>query len=107
MEASNVVRMPPATYVNFLRIAQSSGELFLAFAQTSGEASTSAHLVASLVTSPAHAKAMLRALAQAVALHESRFGVIPEPAAAPAGGASPAAAAPAEPGLRIASGSGG
>jgi hypothetical protein len=90
METVKAVRTPPATYVNFLRIAQSSGEIFLAFGQANADSGPDAQLVASLVTSPVHAKAMLRALAQSIALHESRFGVIPEPA---------------EPGLRVATGS--
>jgi len=84
--------LPPSAYVNFLRVANNQSEFFLSFgqvAQEQGTGATGAHLVASLVTSPAHAKAMLRALAEAVERHEQRFGEIAavEPTAAvPAAG---------------------
>ena len=75
--------LPPALYVNFLRVEPQRSEVFLAFGQLAGADAGEAHLVASLVTSPAHAKSMLRALAEAVARYEERFGEIP--AAAPEG----------------------
>ena len=77
--------LPPALYVNFLRIAHQRNELFLTFGQLAQDGSSGAHLVASLVASPTHAKSMLRALADAVARYEKRFGEIrlaePEPPA--------------------------
>jgi len=87
---------PPAAYVNFLKVASQSTEIFLSFGQLAGTGDT-AHLVAALVTSPAHAKAMSEALAAAVARHEEQFGTIAAPEgadreAAPA--ASPPRAAP-------------
>ena len=68
--------LPPATYVNFLRVANNQSEFFLSFGQVAQEQGAGAHLVSSLVTSPAHAKAMLRALTDAIARHERRFGEI-------------------------------
>ena len=68
---------PPAAYVNFLRVSSHANEFFLAFGQLTAQGQT-ASLLASLVTAPAHAKSMRRALAQAVARHEEQFGEIPE-----------------------------
>jgi hypothetical protein len=93
MERSGQALLPPASYVNFLRVAHAESEFFLAFGQTIQEAPGNAQLVASLVTSPRQAKAMLRALAQAVAAYEQHCGPIPEPAANPA---PPVAAPPRE-----------
>ena len=86
--------LPPSTYVNFLRVANNQSEFFLSFGQVAQEQGAGAHLVSSLVTSPAHAKAMLRALADAVERHEQRFGAIAvvEPSApVPAGATDDAA----------------
>jgi hypothetical protein len=89
--------LPPSAYVNFLRVANNQNEFFLSFGQVAQEQGTGAHLVASLVTSPAHAKAMLRALAEGVERHEQRFGEIavvePTAAVAAAGKDAPAPAA--------------
>ena len=92
--------LPPSTYVNFLRVANNQSEFFLSFGQIAQEQGAGAHLVSSLVTSPAHAKAMLRALGDAVERHEQRFGEIPvieAPAPAPAGAAGEAAPGRAAP----------
>ena len=86
--------LPPSSYVNFLRVANNQSEFFLSFGQIAQEQGVGAHLVTSLVTAPAHAKAMLRALADAVERHEKRFGEIPvvePPAPAPAGAIGDAA----------------
>ena len=80
--------MPPAAYVNFLRVAHQKGEFFLAFGQLSQEGKgEKAHLVSSLVTTPSCAKAMARALMEAVARYEARHGEIADstPAGASAG----------------------
>ena len=68
--------LPPSTYVNFLRVANNQSEFFLSFGQVAQEQGAGAHLASSLVTTPAHAKAMLRALAEAIERHEQRFGAI-------------------------------
>ena len=68
--------LPPSTYVNFMRVANNQGEFFLSFGQIAQEQGPGAHLVSSLVTSPSHAKAMLRALQDAIERHEKRFGEI-------------------------------
>jgi hypothetical protein len=84
--------LPPSSYVNFLRVANNQSEFFLSFGQVAQEQAAGAHLVSSLVTSPAHAKAMLRALQDAIERHEERFGEIPvvePPAPAPAAASGP------------------
>ena len=68
--------LPPSTYVNFLRVANNQSEFFLSFGQIAQQQGAGAHLVSSLVTSPSHAKAMLRALHDAIERHEKRFGEI-------------------------------
>lgn len=68
---------PPAAYVNFLKVGSQTNEFFLSFGQLAAQGDT-AHLVAALVTSPAHAKAMSRALATAVERYEEQFGPLPE-----------------------------
>ena len=82
--------LPPSSYVNFLRVANNQSEFFLSFGQIAQEQAAGAHLVSSLITTPAHAKAMLRALADAVERHEQRFGDIPviEPPAPQATGST-------------------
>jgi hypothetical protein len=94
---------PPALYVNFLRISPAESEFFLHFGQLPQGETRAAHLAASLVTTPQHAKAMLRVLQEAVERHEQRFGEVRpatscsvpgEPDRASAAGAVPAAARP-------------
>lgn len=68
--------LPPAAYVNFLRIARNPSEIFLAFGQVASGQDDAAHLVSSLVTTPPNAKAMLHALSEAVRMHEEQFGEI-------------------------------
>ena len=82
MDESEQAPFPAAVYVNFLRVAHQHSEFFLTFGQLAGEPVAGAHLVSALVTSPAHAKSMLQALAEAIERYESRYGEIPavEPA---------------------------
>ncbi len=79
--------LPPAPYANLMQISHSSREFFLTFAQSAppGGASeeseqlvTTAHLVSRVVTSPGHAKAMLKALEANIRRYEERFGAIPD-----------------------------
>lgn len=70
--------LPPAVYVNFLRVAQRQSEMFLVFGQVAQDRQAAAHAFSSFVTSPAHAKAMLGILREAVERYEARFGAIPE-----------------------------
>jgi hypothetical protein len=72
---------PPALYVNFLRISPGESEFFLHFGQLPRGETRTAHLAASLVTSPQHAKVMLRALQEAIARHEARYGALASSAA--------------------------
>jgi hypothetical protein len=73
--------LPASVYVNFMRVGYQQSEFFLAFGQV-GQDRAAAHLLSSLVTTPAHAKAMLQALSEAVSKYEGRFGPIPMPAPA-------------------------
>lgn len=66
--------MPPASYVNFLQVASRREEIRLSFGQLADGEAQSAHLLASLVTTPAHARAMLDVLGQALEQYDARFG---------------------------------
>ena len=81
--------LPPAAFVNLLRVGFNPGEFYLTFAQLAQGSSGGAHLVSSLVTSPARAKAMLSALSESVERYEERFGEIAEHAPDADGAASP------------------
>ncbi len=93
MDAPTPGTLPPALYVNFLRVGPQRSEFFLTFGQLTQEDVGGAHLVASLVTTPAHAKSMLKVLADAVSRYEARLG--PIPAASGLSGLSPGEKAPA------------
>jgi hypothetical protein len=84
MDEPDSAPLPPSVYVNFLRVAHQHSEFFLTFAQIAGDPVAGAHLVSALVTSPAHAKSMLRALGEAIERYEARHGEIPEIEAASA-----------------------
>ena len=75
--------LPPAQFINTMRVRHSQNEFYFDFGQISdvGDgASGIAHLIATIVTTPAHAKAMLRALETNIGLFEQRFGLIEESA---------------------------
>ena len=94
MDDSKRAPLPPAAYVNFLRVAHQPNEFFLVFGQIAQREGAAAHLVSSLVTSPATAKSMLRALAESVERYERRFGEIRSDLPAPAAeGAAPTGSA--------------
>lgn len=84
--------LPPASYFNVLQIRHMGREFFFDFGQITGRAAAGehqfaeAHLVASLVTSPSHAKAMLRALQTNLDRYEEIYGEIQELAISTAGG---------------------
>ncbi len=77
MDGSTHPTLPPAVYANFLRVMHRQSEFFLSFGQVQQEGSAHVNLVSSVVVSPMYAKSMLRALEEAVARHEERFGEIP------------------------------
>ena len=81
MDNPKAQTFPAGSYVNFLRIAHGSSEIYLAFGQAAPGQTTAAHLLSSLVTTPVHAKAMLRALSATLERYEEQFGKIPEPKA--------------------------
>jgi hypothetical protein len=84
MDEPDSAPLPPSVYVNFLRVAHQHSEFFLTFAQIAGDPVAGAHLASALVTSPAHAKSMQRALGEAIERYEARHGEIPEIEAASA-----------------------
>ncbi len=77
-----VQEFPAGSYVNFLRVAHGNSEVYMAFGQASPGQMPTARLLSSLVTTPVHAKAMLKALAATIERYEEQFGEIqvPEPA---------------------------
>ncbi len=77
MDDPKAQMFPAGAYVNLLRLAHGPSEVYLAFAQTAPGRSPAAHLLSSLVTTPVHAKEMLRALAKTIERYEEQFGEIP------------------------------
>ena len=69
-----------ANYTNFAIIAHQANEFYLDFSLLQPhENSTVAVVHTRVITSPQHAKAFLRSLAENVQRYENTFGVIPEP----------------------------
>jgi len=81
---------PAGAYTNWLRVAHGPSEIYLAFGQTAPGQTSAAHLLSSLVTTPVHAKAMLRALDKTIKSYEKQFGEIPEIEPKPKAAAGPA-----------------
>lgn len=71
--------LPPAQYMNVMRVRHTTREFFFEFGQSNDGSGSAAHLVAALVTNPQHAKQMLLALRENIAKYEEALGVIPEP----------------------------
>ena len=69
--------LPAGAYVNLLQIMTAPSEIHLTFGQHGPGQTTGAHLLSSLVTTPIHAKAMLRVLAETLENYEEKYGVIP------------------------------
>jgi hypothetical protein len=62
-----------------MQVVHSDREFFFSFAQAAPENPEKAQLVSRVITSPGHAKAMLKALEDNIRVYEERFGAIPEP----------------------------
>ena len=77
MDDPKAQMFPAGAYVNLLRLAHGPSEVYLSFAQTAPGRSPAAHLLSSLVTTPVHAKEMLRALAKTIERYEEQYGEIP------------------------------
>jgi len=92
MKQAKTNPVSPAAYVNLFRVGHQRSEFFLQFGLVLEQHAPRGHLVSSLVTSPAHAKSMLRALGEAVARYEQDFGEIAE--TEPDGSAAAASRAP-------------
>lgn len=71
--------LPPAQYMNVMRVRHTPREFFFEFGQSPDGSGNAAHLVSALVTNPQHAKQMLFALRENLAKYEEAFGEIPEP----------------------------
>lgn len=68
-------------YANFALFSHQKNEFYLDFAlmQPSGQANQVVAVVTSrVITSPQHAKALLRSLAENIQRYEDSYGVIPE-----------------------------
>ena len=99
------VAVPPGlepTYSNFALITHSPSEFVLDFAQLMPQV-PQARVVARVITTPAHAKLLLRALAENVSRFEAQFGPIVVPDSStladqlfrpPTGGGGPGSPAP-------------
>lgn len=74
----NVPASLEPVYSNFALITHSPSEFVLDFAQVMPQV-PHARVVARVVTTPVHAKLILRALAENVGRYEAQFGVIPTP----------------------------
>jgi hypothetical protein len=69
---------PPSPYANFMAVTHTGREFFFSFAQMAPESQGVAQLVSRVITSPGHAKSMLRVLEDNIRQYEQRFGEIPE-----------------------------
>ena len=99
------VAVPPGlepVYSNFALITHSPSEFVLDFAQLMPQV-PQAHVVARVITTPVHAKLLLRALAENVSRFETQFGPIVAPDTStladqlfhpPSGGGGPGSPAP-------------
>ncbi len=74
--------LPPGAYINFLRVAQARSEFHFAFGQQAPGQAPQLH--STFVTTPLHAKAMLKALSAAIERYEEQFGEVPTLEADPA-----------------------
>ena len=81
MDDPKTQTIPPCAFVNFLRVALAPSEFHLTFAQRAPGSGQAAHLVASLVTTPVQAKAMLGALSETIDRYEEQYGEMPMPGA--------------------------
>ena len=99
MDAPKAPGLPAGSYVNFLRVAIAPSEVHLAFGQIAPGQAQAAQLLSTLVTTPLHAKQMLRALTSTIERYEEQFGEIPliepQPGEAKPSDAGPTAAGPA------------
>lgn len=68
--------LPPALYFNVMRVSHTPREFFFELGQLADPEAGTATLVARVVTSPAHAKAMLQALGANIRKYEERYGTI-------------------------------
>ncbi|RIH82952.1 hypothetical protein Mterra_02462 [Calidithermus terrae] len=66
-------------YANLALLAHTKNEFFLDFATLQPQGG--AMVVSRIITSPQHAKALLRSLAENIAKYEESHGPIPEPVA--------------------------
>lgn len=66
---------PDGHYSNYLQVGHNAYEFLLEFGRVLGE-NEEAELYVCIVTSPGHAKAMLRTLKEAIDAYEQAFGPI-------------------------------
>ena len=77
---------PPAQFFNIMQVSHTPREFFFVFGQSPGSQTpdqgyVEVQMISHAVTTPQHAKAMLKVLKENVEKYEQRFWDIPEPVA--------------------------
>ncbi len=75
----NIPKQPPAQFFNVLRVSHTPREFFFMLGQGGGSQSPEAQLIAHVVTTPQHTKAIMQALRENIEKYEAKYGEIPEP----------------------------
>ena len=76
------IALPPALFFNGMRVSHTPREVFFDLFQVSGDSRVGA-LVTRVVTTPAHAKAVLKVLTDNLKKYEAKYGEIVEESVAP------------------------
>ena len=75
----NTPKQPPAQFFNVFQVSHTPREFFFMLGQGGGSQSPEAQLIAHVVTTPQHTKAIMRALQANLEKYEAKHGRIPEP----------------------------
>ncbi len=75
----NTQKQPPALFFNVFQVSHTPREFFFMLGQGGGSQSPEAQLIARVVTTPQHTKAILRALQANIEKYEAKYGEIAEP----------------------------
>lgn len=68
--------LPAAAYVNTMQVSHTKTEFYFVFGQLQPQSAGVAHLVAQVVTSPAHAKQVMLALQENIRKYEEKYETI-------------------------------
>ena len=75
----NAPKLPPAQFFNVFQVSHTLREFFFILGQGGGSRSPEAQLIARVVTTPQHTKAVVHALQANIEKYEAKYGEIPEP----------------------------